>query len=269
MALKFIDINGLTRSVWHNGNMGHNSGLNADLLDGVHLSEITQSGTGYSGDLNDSFWKTASRLTSCYTTANAPTPSSNGWYSIYNNRHNGGTKDGNLFGSQIAIGMTVARNEMYFRYQHYGIWGGWNRIWHNNNDGSGSGLDADLLDGNHASAFALLTGATFTGAVSAPSFNATSTIKEKENIKPVTVSAIDILKETEIVFFNFKKDLEKNLKIGFIAENTNSLLSTKNKDSMDIYNAIGLLIKSIQEISTEFTILKNKLQTIENLVSNG
>ena len=28
------------------------------------------------------------------------------------------------------------------------------KVWHQNNDGSGSGLDADLLDGNHASAFA-------------------------------------------------------------------------------------------------------------------
>src|SRR5690606_33631240 len=33
------------------------------------------------------------------------------------------------------------------------------------NTGSGNGLDADLLDGNHASAFALLSGASFTGAV--------------------------------------------------------------------------------------------------------
>lgn len=32
---------------------------------------------------------------------------------------------------------------------------GTNAIWHAGNDGSGSGLDADLLDGNHASAFAL------------------------------------------------------------------------------------------------------------------
>ncbi len=41
-------------------------------------------------------------------------------------------------------------------------------VWHGNNDGAGSGLDADLLDGNHASAFAFLTGATFTGTVQAP-----------------------------------------------------------------------------------------------------
>jgi hypothetical protein len=34
-------------------------------------------------------------------------------------------------------------------------WSSWEKLWHTGNDGSGSGLDADLLDGNHASAFAL------------------------------------------------------------------------------------------------------------------
>lgn len=37
-------------------------------------------------------------------------------------------------------------------------------------DGSGSGLDADTVDGSHASAFATLSGATFTGQVIAPKF---------------------------------------------------------------------------------------------------
>lgn len=36
----------------------------------------------------------------------------------------------------------------------------------NSADGSGSGTDADMLDGLHAAAFALLTGAAFTGNVS-------------------------------------------------------------------------------------------------------
>lgn len=35
---------------------------------------------------------------------------------------------------------------------------GGNTVWHAGNDGTGSGLDADLLDGNHASAFATLSG---------------------------------------------------------------------------------------------------------------
>lgn len=39
------------------------------------------------------------------------------------------------------------------------------KIWHESNDGSGSGLNADLLDGQHANEFAQLSGATFTGGL--------------------------------------------------------------------------------------------------------
>ena len=38
-----------------------------------------------------------------------------------------------------------------------------NTMWHAGNDGHGTGLDADTLDTYHASSFALLSGATFTG----------------------------------------------------------------------------------------------------------
>jgi hypothetical protein len=41
-----------------------------------------------------------------------------------------------------------------------------NTIWHAGNDGAGSGLDADTLDGVQGSAYAALSGATFVGAVS-------------------------------------------------------------------------------------------------------
>jgi hypothetical protein len=39
------------------------------------------------------------------------------------------------------------------------------KVWHAGNDGAASGLEADLLDGYHASAFALLSGASFTGTI--------------------------------------------------------------------------------------------------------
>ena len=54
-----------------------------------------------------------------------------------------------------------------------------NTAWHAGNDGTGSTLDADLLDGQHGSAFARLdgTGATFTGAVTfSNAVNANGTI---------------------------------------------------------------------------------------------
>jgi hypothetical protein len=38
--------------------------------------------------------------------------------------------------------------DIYTRTTTNGATGSWNRFWHNNNDGAGSGLDADLLDGN-------------------------------------------------------------------------------------------------------------------------
>jgi hypothetical protein len=43
---------------------------------------------------------------------------------------------------------------------------GGNTVWHAGNDGAGSTLDADTVDGIQASAFATLSGSTFTGAVS-------------------------------------------------------------------------------------------------------
>lgn len=47
-------------------------------------------------------------------------------------------------------------------------------VWHAGNDGAGSGLDADLLDGLNSTAFAQLSGATFTGQVIAPSLRNSS-----------------------------------------------------------------------------------------------
>jgi hypothetical protein len=39
------------------------------------------------------------------------------------------------------------------------------KVWYEGNDGTGSGLDADLLDGEEGSAYAKLAGATFTGNI--------------------------------------------------------------------------------------------------------
>jgi hypothetical protein len=48
--------------------------------------------------------------------------------------------------------------DLRFRYAFWQTdFGGWKKIWNETNDGSGSGLDADLLDGLHASSFARST----------------------------------------------------------------------------------------------------------------
>jgi len=54
---------------------------------------------------------------------------------------------------------------------------GTNKVWHAGNDGTGSGLDADLLDGQHLSdldaRYVLKAGDTMTGALTVPSLSVT------------------------------------------------------------------------------------------------
>ena len=65
-------------------------------------------------------------------------------------------------------------------------------------DGSGSGIDADLLDGSHASAFALLSGATFTGTVTAPNFVSSSDARLKSDIAPISDALAKLLTLTGV-----------------------------------------------------------------------
>ena len=57
-------------------------------------------------------------------------------------------------GSHHQLGFTDNGN-IWHRLSTSTSWGGWQKVWDAGNDGTGSGLDADLLDGKHASAFAL------------------------------------------------------------------------------------------------------------------
>ena len=68
---------------------------------------------------------------------------------------------------------------LYFLNGHFGYvdQAGTNAtIWSNTNDGAGSGLDADTVDGLQASAFAQLSGATFTGGISGTTASFSSTL---------------------------------------------------------------------------------------------
>lgn len=68
-------------------------------------------------------------------------------------------------GGAVGTALTITRATMAAN------WGGTlsvqsNTVWHAGNDGAGSGLDADTLDGVQGSAFAQLSGAAFTGVIS-------------------------------------------------------------------------------------------------------
>ena len=101
---------------------------------------------------------------------------------------------------------------------------------------------------------------TFTsaGGIEATSFKATSSEKFKKDIAPTQVSALDMIDSTEIVDFKFIDDEQQIPHIGFIAEHTDTLLSTPELDGMDYTNCIGVLMKAVQELSEKVKRLEKK-----------
>lgn len=106
---------------------------------------------------------------------------------------------------------------------------------------------------------------TFTNDIKAKSFIANSARSLKTDIKPTKYNAIDEINKIDVVDFYFKSDNKKeNPKIGFIADDTDPIFSTKEKNSMDLYNTCGMLLKAVQELSAENKELRERIEKLEN-----
>ena len=105
---------------------------------------------------------------------------------------------------------------------------------------------------------------TFTNDIKAKSFIANSARSLKTDIKPTKYNAIDEINKIDVVDFYFKSDNKKeNPKIGFIADDTDPIFSTKEKNSMDLYNTCGMLLKAVQELSEENKELRERIEKLE------
>jgi hypothetical protein len=150
----------ITRSgntVWDAGNDGSGSGLDADLLDGQHGSyyysaanlppKIKAGGTGPSTENLNSIANSVSTGQLEYrgfnsSSSNAPPVSDNANGVITVGQHSGN------YNAQLAFS---SNGNMYWRDNPSSNFGSWRTVWDSANDGSGSGLDADLLDGQQGS----------------------------------------------------------------------------------------------------------------------
>ena len=127
--------------VWHAGNDGSGSGLDADVIDGIDSSRIIfgENSTGTDSPSNwNAFLKSGFHNRSSATGSPGST-----WYHMINNRH---TNTGNNYQMQFAGEFYNASN-IYYRIINNNSPTSWYKMWHSGNDGSGSGLDADTLDG--------------------------------------------------------------------------------------------------------------------------
>jgi hypothetical protein len=134
--------------IWHAGNDGAGSGLDADLLDGLQATAFLRLGHGnrpFNYEYNGASYLTAS---------------AGGWIMGHYFRGSGGTALGGLgaYGNTDSlfyyfVGPDHASGNALRILPDRPAWGS-NVIWHAANDGAGSGLDADLLDGQHGSYYA-------------------------------------------------------------------------------------------------------------------
>jgi hypothetical protein len=121
---------------------GTGSGLDADLLQGANGANFvfgsSASATTFANDLDvitkAGFYRIATTATG--------SPFSGGVGTLI---HVGGlASDGDILGLQIAARTSSA---VYYIRRKNTTWSAWEKLWTEGNDGAGSGLDADLLDG--------------------------------------------------------------------------------------------------------------------------
>jgi len=132
-------------TVWHGGNDGAGSGLDADTLDGIQSLDIAKYNdyAAYDTVLEDSGFISYYAL----NTGARPTTGSTYWSGIqsvlYNDKKYGWQLVGNSQNNHT--------EDLYVRKINNNTYGSWSRIWTAASDGSGSGLDADKLDGQEGS----------------------------------------------------------------------------------------------------------------------
>ena len=143
-----------SNTIWDAGNDGSGSGLDADLLDGNHATAFAAaSHTHTIGYYNSAI---SSNLDTLYSTgqfgfANTTTGRPEDYGQGINIVNSGTAHNGtDNWITQLAFG--TAGSTSYFRTKvNTGAWTAWRKIWNEANDGASSGLDADLLDGQHGS----------------------------------------------------------------------------------------------------------------------
>lgn len=229
--------------------------LNADLLDSVSSEQIIYNGQVVT-TLKGSQLLTDTELQNCKANGQYicyPVNSSTGLtlgYYYHITHHESNTDAG--YSTQWA--KRRDSNAFYVRQKIGGTWGNWVQIL--TDTGTSYRADYLLSDGVYRSATNVGTTVnsivcrTSTGEIQATSFDTVSKRSEKKNIEPYLGSALDAIDKIQIVKFFFKQDhSSNNLRVGFIADDTDPIFSGTNKDKMDLANGLGMIFKAIQEIN--------------------
>jgi hypothetical protein len=142
--------------------------------------------------------------------------------------------------------------------------GVWQWYWNNGVLAAGTVPVANVSGLANSATITAATGATAStiaqrdssGQLTAVAYFTSSQRALKTNITSFTKSALDILNTVDVVAYEYREDPNRSAKVGFIADDTDEILSGKDREVMDMANSIGLLIKAVQELSIELDKLK-------------
>jgi hypothetical protein len=86
----------------------------------------------------------------------------------------------------------------------------------------------------------------------------------KENIQEITsIEAMKTLKELQPVKYNFKRDVSKDLNVGFIAEDVPDLVATKDRKALSPLEIVAVLTKVVQEQQALVAKLSDRITELE------
>jgi len=103
-----------------------------------------------------------------------------------------------------------------------------------------------------------------TGDVYANGILLTSSRELKENIAELSgKEAVEALKTLNPVKFNFKADSDKNLHIGFIAEDVPELVATSDRKTLSPMDIVAVLTQALKEQQNTILVLAEKVKVLE------
>ena len=144
-------------TIWHAGNDGPGSGLNADLLDNLGAGSFLRSDavteTITSQNWNDYIDGTEVHFSSVTNHSGSNRPSGAYTYGVALSYSVASGGKFQLYAPETASNGTATNQGLWYRSGWNTTYRQWARIWDSTNDGANSGLDADLVDGLHASSF--------------------------------------------------------------------------------------------------------------------
>ena len=217
----------LGNTVWHAGNHGSGSGLNADQLDGFdHTDFLKVNAKAVDSDLLDGLDSTAFlQRTGGVMTGNIEFSDSNEGLRFAPNSDTATIKyiNGGVGDTDARLEFQTQNNDFNaFRWTHNptgttvvelmklvnndtanGLTYRGNTVWHAGNDGAGTGLDADTVDGLHAADFLPVNGKAVNSALADFATNAdTVDGKHAADFLPVNGNAVSATLATTAVNAN-------------------------------------------------------------------